>query len=78
MGQTGGAQSHTLSVGEMPAHIHEVPRDDRTPGSIDARGAGTESGGTNPDRPQHPFNTESTGNNQPHINVQPSIVLNYS
>ena len=68
LGATGGLSTVTLSVNEMPnhghgvtdpGHAHSVPRDNRTPGSIDTFGAGSESGGTSDF--SYAFNTAGSG-----------------
>lgn len=66
LGATGGAETHTLTTAEMPAHTH-------THFSWNAPGtAGAGNGGN--------FGTEATGSaggGAAHNNVQPTIILNY-
>lgn len=85
LGQTGGAENHRLTLAEMPAHTHvpglpatsadadlKLPADSRyahsavetyaLPGPLAPLAAGT----TNP-----------AGGGQPHINLQPYLVLNF-
>jgi microcystin-dependent protein len=69
LGAAGGAQSHVLTVPEMPAHTHVM---------FDARNGigvgGNVGGGT-----QGTLNgttTGSTGGGGAHLNMQPTIVLN--
>lgn len=68
---TGGEETHTLSIAEMPAHTHAQQAD-----TLLTSGAGVAdasvvnfglTGGT----------TQSTGGGGAHNNVQPTIILNY-
>ncbi|MCW5737995.1 MAG: hypothetical protein KIS73_27990 [Enhydrobacter sp.] len=65
LGKTGGAQTHTLTVDEMPAHHH---------------GGGAEESGTNSDSVGGPVlgmasvDTDDTGGGDPHDNMPPFIV----
>ena len=78
LGGTGGAESHTLTVAQMPSHSH-------IDGYSNAGGGGTY-GDTTAASAQdmamsgigtiHP-NTSSTGGDAAHNNVQPTIILNY-
>jgi len=66
LGGSGGAQTHALVTAQMPAHTH-------TYNDIQSTGANTLAAGGNVGL----SNTGTTGGNQPHPNIQPSIVLNY-
>lgn len=64
MGATVGAETHTLTEAEMPAHTHSL--------GVNAAGSGIESGGE--------FGTGSsgsTGGGGAHNNMQPSLAVNF-
>jgi len=67
---TGGAETHILSISEMPAHTHSYSNQpfmqDSTSGG-DTRPAGSNSS----------YTTGSTGGGAAHNNMQPFLVLNY-
>ena len=73
LANSGGAETHTLTIDQIPSHTHVVPRNNSTPGSIDTTGS-TESGGNTPNT--RPYDTLATGGGQPHNNVQPSVIVN--
>lgn len=68
LGDSGGAETHTLTTTEMPSHTHSTGQ------SLNAAGGGIQWFGG-------PFSiqtvTGSTGGGGSHNNVQPSIALNY-
>ena len=72
LGASGGSESHTLAVNELPAHTHDVYHrlHDTSPGA----------GGEESDMVRSGTSTRATsatGGNQPHANVQPTLILNY-
>jgi microcystin-dependent protein len=66
VGSTGGAETHTLTSNEMPAHTHSVDITS-TGGSLSMDGAGTAQHGS--------VTTGSTGGGAAHNNMQPSAVV---
>lgn len=80
LGNTGGTDTVTLTISQMPAHTHTgnvALRTNWERGSSSQSPVGTgnaryDGGGSNPD-----FTTASTGGGTAHSNVQPTIILNY-
>jgi microcystin-dependent protein len=78
-GQIGGVESVALSAAQLPAHTHSQPATsgdettNRPNNAVPARGGIY---GANPDGSVLAATT-SVGNNQPHENRQPFLVINY-
>ena len=68
---TGGTQTHTLITAEMPAHTHSVPAQITSGVDIGGGGADLAAGLLNNGT------STSTGGGGAHLNVQPTLVLNY-
>lgn len=74
LGGSMGAETHTLSIAEMPSHSHVQTRGDEGAGQGTLHAAGTAAyqtvTATN-------VNTQSAGGGGAHNNMQPSITMNY-
>lgn len=71
LGGAGGAQTHTLVTGEMPAHTHNMLYTTQSFGSSGFNIGNTEAGSVNSKA------TSSTGGDGAHSNTQPWLALNY-
>lgn len=85
-GQTGGEQNHTLIANEIPAHTHQVhcysgPALTQNPaGNTWARDAASITspyGKASPGGQMNPGTITTAGSSQPHLNMQPYLVLSY-
>jgi len=72
LGAAGGAETHTLTVAQMPSHSHTVSGATAPPigsGSNDVRSSGAATGAAP--------TTNSQGGGTAHNNTQPTLVLNH-
>lgn len=80
-GDWGGAETHTLSTTEMPAHTHGpfAPGTRTTAGGGDVTGTGVPPHNSTPAAGATGWNitTPSTGGGNAHNNVQPFLVCNF-
>lgn len=82
-GETSGQESHTLGVGEIPAHNHiiqaAITGDTNTPlGSVMAKVARLKyAAAPDGNTPMNPNMVSPAGGSQPHNNLQPLLVLQY-
>jgi len=82
LGQTGGAETHTLTLNELPAHTHAVTCGTSPAGSGLPTGNYFGGGGQSvfSNTPNTAMSTNSVlpvGGSQPHTNSPPSLVLNF-
>lgn len=70
LGASGGAQTHTLTESQMPAHSHNYV------GGSNAAGSGT-AGAAGQSANAYYMSTNAAGSGTAHNNTQPTIVLNY-
>lgn len=83
LGERGGEQAHTLSVGELPTHVHSF--NGNTDNADAAAPTGNMFGTVNnlygsPDNLTNlnPATIANIGGSQAHLNMQPFLVLNFS
>ena len=83
LGERGGEQAHTLSISEIPTHVHTLnaadnPAGTNTPTAATYLGqeANTYTGPANLVA-MAPNEIGNTGGSQPHLNMQPFLVLSF-
>jgi microcystin-dependent protein len=84
LGERAGAETHTLNLAELPAHIH-VARGSSLPTTADPsssvvparNAAGIPAWSAGPFNPMNSGTISFAGSGQPHMNMQPYLTLNY-
>jgi microcystin-dependent protein len=80
LGESGGAKTHTLSLGQMPSHTHKIPAYTSNNDGAGMYGL-VPGGGSFGNRvlvsSEFSIATNGAGSTQAHNNLQPYIVLNY-
>lgn len=88
LGERGGEQAHSLSISEIPTHVHQVKGNGTSADSADATtsflaspsaalGSVYSTTGTSLTA-LLPASIGNTGGSQAHLNMQPFLVLNFS
>jgi microcystin-dependent protein len=82
LGQRAGAESHTVSISEMPQHGHAVQAsssdgDTNLPGGNVLAAAANAHGAAAALTAVHPATVTSVGGSQPHQNMQPYLTLTF-
>jgi len=83
LGQQGGLEKVTLTIGQYPNHTHNLvasgnPANGSTAGnSVLAQGPTAYTTASPPATPMNPIMVGASGNSLPHDNLQPYLVLNW-
>jgi len=81
LGQRGGEQAHTLSISEIPTHIHAWNVTTTAANSIDPTGnllgAAQQYAPASNLVAMNPAQLSFVGGSQPHLNMQPFLTLNF-
>lgn len=86
LGEQGGEQAHTLSIGELPQHSHGLQGSNSNatsttpspPGSAVYARAGSQMYGAAENLvAMSPLASSSVGGNQPHLNMQPFLTISF-
>src|ERR1043166_3943692 len=85
LGERGGEQGHTLTIGELPTHTHTLNATSVNGDLVIAAGNQLAAGATQlyraPDNnlaALNPASIANVGGSQAHLNMQPFLVLNFS
>jgi microcystin-dependent protein len=86
LGERGGEQGHTLSISELPTHVHQTfasPTSNNTnvavpTGNVLASPLSQTYAPSSALGSMDPSAIASVGGSQPHLNMQPFLVLNFS
>jgi microcystin-dependent protein len=84
LGERGGEQAHTLSIGEIPTHVHTLSGSTNAGDNNDPTGRVLAKSQQNAYAPAANLGAmnagvvTNTGGSQAHLNMQPFLVLNFS
>lgn len=82
LGERAGEEAHTVNMSEMAAHSHTFSANSGTPtqgspaGNMWASNSGAYSNAA-PNSAMNPASISNAGGSQPHVNMQPYLVLNF-
>ncbi len=83
-GQSGGTETETLQVAQMPAHSHLVSSDNGDTGASSqpsnqllASSGGATIYNSKPDSTMNPSMIQNAGGSQPHNNIQPYLCVSF-
>jgi hypothetical protein len=82
LGNSGGAESNTLSIAQMPSHNHTLGPGQSFGTNFGGNGGGVATFGLsvgviNTNTYQGPYEAQANGSGQSHNNTQPTMILNY-
>lgn len=82
LGQTAGETAHTLTISELPTHVHIGNASGAAPNATSPLGnfwsaPGAEIYAAAPDNAMRPGTVANVGGSQPHDNMSPFLVLNF-
>jgi microcystin-dependent protein len=84
LGERGGEQAHTLSIAELPQHVHQVNVNTTTTGGTAACGGNVLGGANNvyhaaggATTTLKPETISTVGGSQAHLNMQPFLTLSF-
>ena len=82
LGEKGGAQAHTLSISELPTHVHVMNGSSKNADVVSPSGnvvaqSSQLYGPATQLTPLDPSSIGNTGGSQPHLNMQPFLTLTF-
>ncbi len=81
LGERAGEESHTLTLSELPAHVHTVNANPVTANAVDPTGKVWAGGRTAysaaPNAAMNGAGVTASGGGQPHSNLSPFLVVNF-